>query len=102
MRAPSGLNAAATTRSLCPESVASAAPLVASHTRAVLSSDAVTTLLPSGLKEAAVTASSWRKGRSDGSAGRRVPDLRGVVLRSGNDARAVAVECGRGDRIRMR
>jgi len=66
MRVPSGLNAAVTTRSPCPASFASGAPLAASHSRAVLSSEAVTTLVPSGLKDASLTASSWRKGGAVG------------------------------------
>jgi hypothetical protein len=55
MRVASGLNAALFTTPVCPESVASAAPVLASHTRAVWSSDAVTTRVPSGLNAALVT-----------------------------------------------
>ena len=56
MRLPSGLNAALCTSHLvCPESVASAAPVSASHSRAVLSADAVTMRLPSGLNAALCT-----------------------------------------------
>ena len=36
-RLPSGLNTALKTTSVCPDSVASAAPVLASHSRAVLS-----------------------------------------------------------------
>ena len=56
-RLPSGLNAALFTSSVCPESVASAAPVWASHSRAVLSYDAVTTRVPSGLNAALITRS---------------------------------------------
>ena len=41
-------------------------PLSASHTRAVLSSEAVTIRRPSGLKLAALTRSSWRIGSPSG------------------------------------
>jgi len=54
-RLPSGLNAALVTDPECPKSVASAAPVLASHNRAVLSTDAVTTRLPSGLNAAHIT-----------------------------------------------
>ena len=57
MREPSGLNAALFTQSVCPESVASAAPDLASHKRAVLSADAVTIRDPSGLNAAVTTRS---------------------------------------------
>ena len=59
MRLPSGLNAALVTQSLCPESVASAAPVSASHTLAVVSQDEVTTREPSGLNDAPFDQSLW-------------------------------------------
>ena len=51
-RVPSGLNAADLTEPVWPARVASALPVAASHSRAVLSSDAVTTRVPSGLNAA--------------------------------------------------
>ena len=42
MRLPSGLNTALITMNVCPESIANAAPALASQRRAVWSSDAVT------------------------------------------------------------
>ena len=51
MRDPSGLNAAGHDRALVPAG-RDPLPLAASHTRAVLSSDAVTMRVPSGLNAA--------------------------------------------------
>ena len=48
MREPSGLKDALFTQSLCPESIARVAPVLASHNRAVLSADEVTMRAPSG------------------------------------------------------
>ena len=59
MRAPSGLNAAELTALLWPLSSATSRPLAASQTRAVLSTDAVTTRAPSGLKAADSTRPPW-------------------------------------------
>ena len=59
MRAPSGLNAADTTNSSWPRSTAISLPVAASHSRAVLSPDAVTMRAPSGLKAAEYTKSLW-------------------------------------------
>ena len=54
-RDPSGLNDAEVTRSVCPLSVRTSAPVFASQTFAVLSSLAVTTRDPSGLNDAEQT-----------------------------------------------
>ena len=54
-RDPSGLNDAEETRSVCPLSVRTSAPLLASQTFAVLSQLAVTTRDPSGLNDAEST-----------------------------------------------
>ena len=60
MRLPSGLNAALFTPASWPLSGAPIGwPVAASHSRAVLSSDAVTMRLPSGLNAALYTRSSW-------------------------------------------
>ena len=55
MREPSVLNAALFNQALCPESVASTAPVLASQTRAVASQDAVTRRDPSGLNATLLT-----------------------------------------------
>ena len=52
MRAPSGLNPALMTEPVWPCSTASEAPVLASHSRAVLSEEAVTIRAPSGLNPA--------------------------------------------------
>ena len=49
---PSGLNAAELTEEVCPRREARVLPESASQTRAVLSAEAVTTRLPSGLNAA--------------------------------------------------
>ncbi len=55
MRPPSGLNAAPFTQKPCPDNIVVAAPVLASHTRAVRSQDVVTTREPSGLNAALLT-----------------------------------------------
>ena len=57
IRDPSGLNDAECPHSVCPLSVRTSAPLLASQTFAVLSSLAVTIRDPSGLNDAEMTAS---------------------------------------------
>ena len=65
MRLPSGENDAAHTAAVCPcNGVRAAWPVVASHSRRVLSSEAETMRLPSGENEAYLTravcpSSSW-------------------------------------------
>ena len=77
-RVPSGLNAALSTGPVCPESVASAAPVLASHKRAVPSSEAVTTRVPSGLNAAPSTASVCPESVVENGPGLGVPQARGV------------------------
>ena len=55
IRDPSGLNDAELTRPVCPLSVRTSAPVLASQTFAVLSSLAVTIREPSGLNDAEMT-----------------------------------------------
>ena len=63
--------------------------------RAVLSCDAVTMRVPSGLKAAAMDGSSWPLTVADRLAARGVPDARRLVGRRGDDALAVGAErCG--------
>jgi hypothetical protein len=59
MRVPSGKNATALTRDVCPTRVATAVPVVASQSRAVLSSEPVRTRVPSGENATALTPSVW-------------------------------------------
>ena len=54
---PSGENATALTESVCPARVATALPVAASHSRAVLSSEPVRTRVPSGENATAQTES---------------------------------------------
>ena len=54
--------------------------MAASHSRAVLSSDAVTTRCPSGLNAAAQTAPSWPLQDGEAPAGGGIPQPRGVVV----------------------
>jgi hypothetical protein len=58
MRALPGSNAAEFTASVSPRSITRLWPLTASQIRAVLSSEAVTIRLPSGLNEAVFAADS--------------------------------------------
>ena len=85
---------------VCPWSVARALPESASQTRAVLSSEAVTTRLPSGLNAAELTASvcPWRVARAlpeSASQTRAVLSADAVTTRlpSGLNA-AELTECG--------
>src|SRR5579883_1869268 len=57
MRVPSALNDAASTQNVCPLSVRSSAPVLASHTFAVLSELPVMIRVPSALNDAAFTQS---------------------------------------------
>ena len=60
MRLPSELKAALCTKTvMAPERLADRLAGPASHSRAVLSQDAVTMRLPSGLNAALATTSSW-------------------------------------------
>ena len=77
-----------------PLRTAIALPVAASQTRAVLSSDAVTMRVPSGLKAAELTDSVVAAQGRDRLAGRGVPDARGVVPRRRDDARPVGAEGG--------
>ena len=79
-RDPSGLNDAEWTRSVCPLSVRTSAPLLASQTFAVLSQLAVTIREPSGLNDAEVTPIGVPLEREDLGAGPGVPDLRRLVV----------------------
>ena len=58
MRVPSGLHAALVTSNRCSRNAPSRAPLIASHSRAVVS-PAVTTRVPSGLNPAVTTVRVW-------------------------------------------
>ena len=55
MRVPSVLKAPEKTLSSCPRRTVNSLPLAASHTRAVVSSEAVTMRVPSGLNTADLT-----------------------------------------------
>ena len=80
MRVPSGEKAAERTRSSCPPSTAISAPLAASHSRAVLSHDAVTMRVPSGEKAAdAHDRSSCPLQHGDLPPRRRLPQPGGTV-----------------------
>ena len=93
MRVPSGLNAAEQTASSWPRRASELAwPVAASHTRAVLSPDAVTIRVPSGLNAADLTSSSCPRRASSSLAAGRVPHPRGLVLRRGDDPRPVRAE----------
>ena len=59
MRAPSGLNLACATGASLPNGAPICWPVTASHTRTVLSHDAVTMRFPSGLNVALDTKSVW-------------------------------------------
>ena len=80
MRVPSGEKAAVQTAPSCFMGRPIAAPVAASHSRAVLSSDAVTMRVPSGEKAADQTRSSCSHGSADRRAGRGVPQSRRLVL----------------------
>ena len=68
-------------------------PVAASQIRAVLSPDAVTMRLPSGLNAALDHSTIMAFERlADRLAGRGVPDPRRLVLRRGDDALAVGAE----------
>ncbi len=94
MRDPSGLNAAEFTIASWPRRTAIALPVAASQMRAVLSSDAVTMREPSGLNAAEQTQPLVVAQNGDLLGGRGVPDARGLVVRRGDDARAVGAERG--------
>ena len=59
MRAPSGVTATLVTPLVWPLRLANSAPVLASHTRADLSSEPVTMRAPSGLTATLVTESVW-------------------------------------------
>ena len=86
---PSGLNDAA--RTYRHGSRCSSFPLAASHSRAVLSPLAVTTVRPSGLNDAALTPTLMRKPLQFLAAG-RVPEPGGIVHARGDDRAAVGAE----------
>ena len=90
-RPPSGLNDALRTRLHGLREQAIRLPL-ASHSRAVLSEDAVTIRPPSGLNEALSTQPSWPFRAGDLGAGACVPQPRRVVVRRGHDPAAVRAE----------
>ena len=91
IREPSGLNDALFTAPLCPLRSSEAVPVRASQTFAVLSWLPVTIRVPSGLND------THRPDRvpfqfEQERYGPRVPDLRRLVLTSGEDPRAVGAE----------
>ena len=92
-RVPSGENAAQLIRASCPRRKAISLPVAASHSHAVLSSEAVMTRVPSGEKVADPTKSLTAQD-SDFLAGRGVPQPRGIVIGGGDDARPVRREGG--------
>ena len=65
---PSGLKIAPVTESVCNFQATNSRQVLASHNNADLSSDAVTSLLPSGLKSALQTMPEWPR-----SSHRRLP-----------------------------
>ena len=75
--------------------------VLTSQMRAVLSSDAVTTRLPSGLKAAESTHVVMAFEGRDFAPGLGVPEARGVVIGGGDDALAVRAEGGRHNRSVM-
>ena len=84
---------------MCPLSVRTSAPLLASQTFAVLSPLAVTIRDPSGLNDAEVTSIGVPLECEDLGAGLRVPDLRRLVVTPGDDPRPVGAERRRIDAI---
>ena len=98
MRRPSGENTALVTDPLWPGRVASGLPSAASHSRAVLSSEAVRMRRPSGENTALVTDPVWPCQGGQRFAVRRVPQPRRFVIGGGQDAAAVGREHRADDR----
>ena len=91
MRAPSGENPAAVTRSSWPRRTRSSSPLAASHTRTVSSSDPLTMRAPSGENAAAETPLMAAQDQQL-LAARRVPHPHRLVVGPAHDARAIGRE----------
>ena len=87
-----GSNVALFTAAVCLESVTTTVPVVESHIRAVLSSDAVTMREPSGLNAALFTASVCPENIARGAAFLEVPNARGFVLGCSDDTGTVRAE----------
>ncbi len=90
---PSGLNATATTASLCIIGGPMGLPVAASQSRAVLSQLPVSTVLPSGLNATAQTDPPVHHWWPDGLAGGGVPEPRRLVVAAGEYGLAVGAEC---------
>ena len=67
-------------------------PLAASHTRAVLSQEAVTTRWPSGLNCAELTVAFMLQGRANRLAGGGIPHPRRLVPRGGHHPLTIGTE----------